>query len=511
MSDWTSGYVADIGYTYGYYAELNPHRARLALLNAGFVAPECATACELGFGQGVSVNVHAAASDTKWFGTDFNPAQAGLARAMAAASGAGSQLFDQSFAEFCGRDDLPDFDFIGLHGIWSWISDENRAVIVDFVRRKLAVGGVLYISYNTQPGWSVTVPVRELLTQHAEVMSASGYGIVRRIDDALAFADKVMATNPAYARANPQVAKFLEKIKSENRRYVAHEYFNRDWLPMPFSRMAGWLAPAKLDFVCSAHYLDHNELLNLSTEQRALLKEIPDAMFRESVRDFIVNQRFRRDYWVRGARRLNHLEQGEGLRATQVMLVQPRADVSLKITGSVGEANMQESIYGPILDVLADHRPRTLGQIEQEVKGRRIAFAQLVQVVIVLTGAGTVVPVQDESAASRARQQTDKLNAVICDKARGRGDVNSLASPVSGGGLTVNRVQQLFLLAMKEGKSLPAEWVEFARQTLAAQGHKIVKDGKPLESATENIAELTSQAQMFGDKHLPILKALGVA
>jgi len=44
---------------------------------------------------------------------------------------------------------LPDFDYIGLHGIWSWISDENRQVIVDFIRKKLKVGGVLYISYNT--------------------------------------------------------------------------------------------------------------------------------------------------------------------------------------------------------------------------------------------------------------------------------------------------------------------------------------------------------------------------
>jgi len=26
MSDWTAGYVADIGYTYGYYTELNPLR-----------------------------------------------------------------------------------------------------------------------------------------------------------------------------------------------------------------------------------------------------------------------------------------------------------------------------------------------------------------------------------------------------------------------------------------------------------------------------------------------------
>jgi len=510
MSEWTSGYVADIGYTYGYYPELNPLRVRLAFLSAGVVPPECTTACELGFGQGVSVNVHAAASDTRWYGTDFNPAQAGLAQAMAAASGAEARLFDQSFAEFCRRDDLPDFDYIGLHGIWSWISDENRAAIVDFVHRKLAVGGVLYISYNTPPGWSAMVPLRELLTQHAAVMGTPGHGIVRRIDDAVAFAEKVLATNPTYARANPLVGKLMEKIKADNRRYVAHEYFNRDWLPMSALRMAEWLAPAKVDFACSAHYLDHNEGLNLSAEQRTLLKDIPDTMFRESVRDFIINQRFRRDYWVRGARRLAPLEQLEGLRATQVMLVQSRADVSLKITGSAGEANMQESIYGPILDVLADNRPHTLAQIEQAMKGRRIAFPQLVQVVTVLTGAANVVPVQDESVVSRARSRTDKLNAYFCDKARGGGDVHFLASPLSGGAHAVNRIQQLFLLAMKSGKATPAEWAGFAWQILSAQGQKIVKDGKPIESANDNVAELSSQARAFAEKQLPILKAMHI-
>ena len=34
MNDWTSGYVADIGYTFGYYLELSPLRANLAFLNA---------------------------------------------------------------------------------------------------------------------------------------------------------------------------------------------------------------------------------------------------------------------------------------------------------------------------------------------------------------------------------------------------------------------------------------------------------------------------------------------
>ena len=46
---------------------------------------------------------------------------------------------------------------------------------------------------------------------------------------------------------------------------------------------------------------------------------------------------------------------------------------------------------------------------------------------------------------------------------------------------------------------------------LAAQGQKILKEGEPLDSAEENLAELTAQAQTFADKQLPILKALGIA
>jgi hypothetical protein len=93
MADWSEGYMAEIGYTFGYCPELNPARLRLAFLNAGHAFPDVDTACELGFGQGLSVNIHAAASITRWYGTDFNPSQAGFAQELAAASGAGTRLY----------------------------------------------------------------------------------------------------------------------------------------------------------------------------------------------------------------------------------------------------------------------------------------------------------------------------------------------------------------------------------------------------------------------------------
>lgn len=296
MTAWTAGYVADVVYTYGYYQELNPLRLKLAFLNRGLVFPEVGTACELGFGQGLSTNIHAAAAVTTWFGTDFNPSQTSFAQELAQTSGAGAQLYDESFEEFSSRTDLPDFDFIGLHGIWSWISDENRHVIVEFIRKKLKVGGVLYVSYNTMPGWSGFAPMRHLMTQHADLLGSEGRGIISRIDGAMEFSERLLSTKPRFSISNPRVAERLGKMKEHDRHYLAHEYFNKDWHPMYFSQLAEWLGAAKVQYACSAMYSDHVEKINLTPEQQAFLSEIPNVLFQQTTRDFLLDIQFRKDY-----------------------------------------------------------------------------------------------------------------------------------------------------------------------------------------------------------------------
>jgi hypothetical protein len=263
-------------------------------------------------------------------------------------------------------------------------------------------------------------------------------------------------------------------------------------------------------YACSANYLDHVEAINLSAEQQVFLKAIPDAMFRQTVRDFMVNQQFRKDYWIKGARTLTPLAQAEALRAQKVMLVLPRADVSLKVIGSVGEASLQEAVYGPILDVLADHKPKTLGQIEQIVKDKGVQYAQLREVVMILAGNGSLAAVQEEALIPKAKKYTDKLNAHLMQLARGSADITYMASPVTAGGIVVNRFQQLFLLALSQGKKQPVDWAQLVWQILAAQGQRLLKDGKTLETAEDNLAELTLQATSFATKQLPILKALQV-
>ncbi|MDQ0252409.1 cyclopropane fatty-acyl-phospholipid synthase-like methyltransferase [Sphingomonas kyeonggiensis] len=145
--DWAEGYFTGLDYTFGYYRELNPAMLRIACLAAGVVPPysESPTYLELGFGQGVSLNVHAAASEGEFWGTDLNPGQVAHASGLADVSGAELSLFDESFEEFARRNDIPLFDVIVLHGVWSWISEHNQSIITELVRKRLGPGGILLL------------------------------------------------------------------------------------------------------------------------------------------------------------------------------------------------------------------------------------------------------------------------------------------------------------------------------------------------------------------------------
>jgi len=510
MSDWTEGYVADVDYTFSYCYELNPVRAPLAFLSKGLLPPRIETACELGFGQGLGTNIHAAASAVEWWGTDFNPAQTGFARDLARAAGSNARLFEEAFEAFCRRDDLPDFDFIGMHGIWSWVSDRNREAIVAFVRRKLKPGGVLYAGYNAAPGWAGFVPMRDLMKRYSEIMLPQAFGALDRIDAAVVFAEKFITANPDFAAVNPTVVDRVEKIKTQDRHYLAHEYFNENWRPVEFTAMTEMMAPAKLGFAGSARYLDHIDGVNLTPEQVEFLSAIPDPVFRESARDVMVLRRFRCDYWVKGARRLTVLDHADRLRAQRFVLLKPRAEVSMKVQGAARETDMQEAVYGPVLDALADQTPRSVAEVEEAIRSSGLGLGQLVQALLVLAGSGQIAPTQDEAAIAAARQGSDRLNAHLTGLARDGSQIAYLASPVTGGGVPVARMPQLFLAAMGSGRSNPADWVDAVWPILAMQGQAIIRDGRPLETDEENRAELLRQAESFAEKQLPILKALQV-
>ena len=152
MLERAEGYVEEIPYTYGYQPEIAPAHMAFALAIAGIEAPAVRFACELGFGQGVSLAVNAVAGDAHWFGNDLLPEHVAHARRLVADTSAKISLTNETFAEFGARTDLPSFDYVALHGVWSWVSASNRAIIVRFLRERLVPGGVVYIGWNTLSG-----------------------------------------------------------------------------------------------------------------------------------------------------------------------------------------------------------------------------------------------------------------------------------------------------------------------------------------------------------------------
>jgi len=513
MNGWTGGYASGLDYLYDFQPELSPLRVQLTLLAAGLAPPRITTACELGFGQGISVNIHAAAQAVRWYGTDFNPTQVGFARELAGVSGADLQLFDQSFAEFCARPDLPEFDLICLHGVWTWISDDNRALIVDFLRRKLAVGGVVYVSYNVQPGFSPLIALHPLLMRYAEALGRSAGGPAPGIDAALAFVERILAMSPGYAAAHPRIQELLRSIRQEDRRYLTHEYLNANWAPTCFVRVAETLGAAKLEYACSPEVRQMPEALELTAEQRALLGEIPHSSYREVARDLMANRSFRMDYWVKGARRLAPLEQIERMLEQRVMLIRQSADVLPAFTSALNGAAPLQPILAAVLAALTDHQPRTLAEIEDAIEGRGFVVPQLCNAIGVLASLGAVAPVQDPACAQQVRARTDRLNALLCAKALRGADVRVLASPVTGTGFAEvgGRVALFFLQSVAHGVCEPRELGAQALRIFAALGIGLFRDGRPIESADERLALLTGQAQYFIERQLPVLRAMQIA
>jgi SAM-dependent methyltransferase len=505
--DWTSGYVTEVEYPHGYYKELCPGILRLACLKAGIAPPTAKPLryLELGYGQGLSINIHAAAVEGEFWGTDFNPTQVARARALADASGCTVTLLDESFDELAARRELPEFDIIALHGIWSWISEENSRIVVDIIRRKLRAGGIVYISYNCLPGLASSLPLRHLLKLHADI-DAESTNIIAKLDGALAFAQRVVDSGAIYFRGNPALVERMKLMSKQNHRYLAHEYLNQDWRVMAFADVVNWLDGAKLTFVASADFMAGVQ--NLPPEGQRLLSEIKHPILRESVRDYFVNQQFREDVFVKGPIRLRPLEQYEAFCTEAFVLTSHPNEVEMKIKGNFGEATLQEQIYRPLIEVLADnaYAPKKIEQLKTDEKLRSLSPEQLMEALLLLVGMGHAHPATPSQNGPRAYCQ--RLNQHLLRRARSSADISFLASPVTGGGVLVTQFEQLFLLGMQEGKGSAAELAAFAWRF--SQGQGIVKDGKVLNSAEENIAELEKIAQSFMSKRLVNLKVLSV-
>ena len=452
MNTWNEGYFTESTYTYGYYRELSPNFMRWCLLLKGIVAPEISEDschCELGYGQGVSANIHAAATPGKYFATDFNPAHAAQANELLKASGADANFFEDSFEEFSKRD-LPQFDSIGFHGIWTWVNAENRRHMLEIAQRHLKSGGMLYNSYNCLLGWAPIGPLRELLSICYKHKVGGGKTSDEQITSTLKFVNDLIVAEPYYINSAPNFKTYAESLKKDDPHYIAHEYLNADWDLMYFADVAQLCQNAKLDFATSAYPIETQAGMYLHEKALEFLKKVDNPILREQLIDYFINREFRKDIFVRGVRRLSRTEIYDKILSMRYVLMTPAADVPMKINIYPGELSLNKELYQPLLNYFEedDFRPKTLREYLLKSK---LPAVTVIESITVLVHIGHLMPCQSEETVKQVKKSCERLNAHICQRSNFGKTIEFLASPLTGCGVEISRLQQIFLAQYKAG------------------------------------------------------------
>ena len=397
------------------------------------------------------------------------------------------------------------YDYITLHGVWSWVSPEMRAAIVAFLRRHLAPGGLVYVSYNALPGWSEGMAVKRLLHDAAGLVRERSDHAVRR---AAGMLERAREAGSPFLRDNKIANTVLDLARTGNVSYLAHEYLNASWEPFYHADVAGTLAEAKLSYVGSARLVENYPTLHLTEEQRALCDEIAVPSVRETMKDFFFDRRFRKDVYVRGARRLTPARQDTLLRAIEIASLLPREMANLRLDVGLGEANLDSATYDPILDAL-EQRPHSIGELS-EMSRERGSSAKPNEIAGLLTGTGQVWPVAPDhgKASGEAARRFNRVQAeaIMSEDASRR---TCIAAPLIGVGISGTTIDLVAYNCILAGNGTVDAIAQAVWQPIAARGEQLMHDGAPVEGETASLNILRERAQAVLDTALPMWRRLG--
>lgn len=506
------GYNIDVNYSYGYYRELSPLKFRLSCLLRGIKPPTISTACELGYGNGISLNIHSATSNAQWYGTDFNASQASFANEFANLSENGAKIYADSFLDFLHRKDLPDFDFIGFHGIYSWVDEKNRSYLREFIDKKLKAGGAVYASYNIVPGFVDLLPFRNVIKNYADFMQPKSKDSIGKLSGALDFFEKLTQADAAFISTNPQFKAEVDRMKNLDKPYLVHEFMNKSWEIMDFLQIHKELSESRIEFAFPSSFKSMWEHIVHKENQKAILDSIDNVCFKEYVRDLMNNTRFRRDYYIKGSQTLTPFEQKKLIEEMRVILVVPAQDVELSVNisacGFEHKFNLSKELYSLFLDIVSDHQPKTIAQIKKAANGKLDDIKQIIEVISVLDEKSALRYAQPEEVTNLAVEKTHKLNLEILQRSLTH-DISHLGSALLGEGVQITRLHQLFLSSVLEGKKKDQEHIDYMWQTLKSQNQKIVHEGQIIQSDEENIKYIQTIVSEF-QKTLPLLRNLKI-
>jgi hypothetical protein len=391
----------DIPYSRPFFACLAPAWLDHVALIRGFEPPSRRRGfawCDLGCGQGVTPCVLAATHPGGAFhGIDLMPSHVAHARRLAREFGASNAVFHE--ADFAEDLRLPRFQYIVSHGVYAWVGPSVHAAFVRFVDRHLAPGGLVYVGYNAMPGWATEGPLQTVVRSLAGTFrggSAARFASAAKIVRAMSAA-KVPALSASFGAAK------LERDAGDAEAYFVHEYLQPAWRPLYVTEVRARMASIGLVPVGSATIMENYDEFVLHAKTRELLATIADADVRELVRDYFIDQTFRRDVFVRPGRRLDDRAARRRLVESTYALTRPAARVKYVARTPAGKLRFDNAAARAVVAGLAGG-PRRLADVAAT---SRLAEQDIRANALVLCAAGAVRPVEADRAS------VDALNRVV--------------------------------------------------------------------------------------------------
>ncbi|RYE53021.1 MAG: methyltransferase domain-containing protein, partial [Rhizobiaceae bacterium] len=258
MADWAHGYDVSVGYTYGYFREMAPDWLDMCVRLNGFIPPRRGPEgqfryLDLGTGQGFGLCLLAAANPQgEFLGIDFLPEHIAHAEALADMAGLTNVRFvEADFNDLAATwpDDFGKFDYVVMHGIYSWIPDQVRRSVIACLAHSTRPGALVYNSFNTPPGWQGLTAFQHVTRRLKETTGKTGKAV---LDESFGLFDKLIENNASLFKVMPNLKSRIDAVKKQKSAYAIQEYLNESWHPLWHSQVARDMAQVKLDHVGTA-------------------------------------------------------------------------------------------------------------------------------------------------------------------------------------------------------------------------------------------------------------------
>ena len=507
MSQWNQKFKYNLPSTYGYHSEYNPLYLKYLLTSKGFACPEFKHCLEIGCGHGQSILPHALTQDCAWMGQEFNPSLLNEAKRTAKKCHIQVDLCSDSLEQLASRTDLPKFDLICLHGVWSWVSPQDQELIIDIAQKHLNDGGIFYISYNCKVGLGNFAPIRNLINLYKDHKCQRNLSAEHQVLEVSKFLFPIIKLNPSFAIAQQDFGQYMKDAMINPEPFLS-DTLNSYWSCDHFADVEKRLDRADLGYVCSASGTDNIDAINLTEKQIAFLAPLQGTDMYEETRDFIVNRRIRNDIFIKGAVSLSENELLETVSEQNVILTVHIEDFDYKMVGDNGEVELDRRYYAPLMAVLNDYQPHNIGQIISAMMhyDATLDVGLIVDAINTLVFAGLCSPAVK---TAKINEDITSLNINIINTF-GDHDSVSLCSPVLQGALTIDPISARLLRTFVNTPDCKDKDLIEALLTSIVQGEISITDSEEEVSDAELVAAVNTTVQDFIKVQLPLLSRLMV-